>query len=83
MFVKTGTMDRQSKERCRPDVHIFARSKVAWVDLGAERERGVGVWEERYDKEGVWGEESLRRWKVLGEWAAERKKAEEAREEGK
>ncbi len=68
MFVKVGTLDEGSRERVRPDVHIFTRSKVEWVDLGREVERGVKVFEGFYDREDLWSRESLERLEKLRAW---------------
>lgn len=68
VFVKVGTLDGGCRERLRPDVHIFVKEKVAWVDLGTELERGVKVCDEFYVHEEVWSEESLERRKVLRAW---------------
>ncbi|OAL56814.1 hypothetical protein IQ07DRAFT_594282 [Pyrenochaeta sp. DS3sAY3a] len=74
MFVKVGTLDHESRGRVKPDVHIFTSSKVEWVDLRGEVERGAKVVDEYYVREEVWGEESLRRREVLLEWAEKEKK---------
>lgn len=68
VFVKAGTLDESCRERVRPDVHIFVKEKVEWVDLGKEVEKGVKVCEEFYVHEDVWTEESLERRKVLRAW---------------
>ncbi|KAF2741568.1 hypothetical protein EJ04DRAFT_583176 [Polyplosphaeria fusca] len=64
-FVRAGTLDVESKGRVRPDAHIFVESKVWWVDLRGERERGVWVGEGRYRREEVWGGEALGRLGVV------------------
>ncbi|KAF9698885.1 hypothetical protein EKO04_003234 [Ascochyta lentis] len=71
VYVKTGTLDRQSRGRVRPDVHIFTSTKAAWVDLRGEVERGVRVCEEFYDREEVWSRESLARFEKLIVWKAQ------------
>lgn len=64
-FVKVGTLDEP--EQCKPDIHIFTTTRQAWVDLEAERRRGVTVCDEYYDRTVEWPEESLRRrQRVLG-----------------
>lgn len=63
--VKVGTLDDASKRRVRPDVHIFTRTKMEFVDLERDRARGVKVFEEYYDKKKVWSTQSLERWDVL------------------
>ncbi|KAF2501834.1 glutathione-dependent formaldehyde-activating, GFA, partial [Lophium mytilinum] len=52
-YVRVGTLEAE----VRPDIHIYTRSKKAWVGL----EGGVPAVEEFYDKEGFWPEESLER----------------------
>jgi hypothetical protein len=54
-FVRGGTLDHPSE--VLPDVHIFTRSKVAWVSLP----EGVPAFEEYYDERELWPAESLRR----------------------
>ncbi|ORY19773.1 Mss4-like protein [Clohesyomyces aquaticus] len=78
-FVRVGTLSDEdgSKQRVSPDVHIFTKSKMGWVDLSGEVERGVKVCEEYYDREEVWGKEALERRKVWLE-KYEREKANES-----
>ena len=73
-------MAEGSRQRVKPDVHIFTSTRVDWVDLSKEVERGVPVCEEYYVKEDVWSKESLERRKVLLEWV-EKEKAEAAGQE--
>ena len=40
LLVKTATLDDAGRKRVPPDVHIFTSSKVQWVDLTGEEERG-------------------------------------------
>ena len=54
-FVRAGTLDEPG--RVEPGVHIFTRSKLAWVTLP----EGVPAFEGYYDLAEVWPEESLRR----------------------
>lgn len=68
VYVKFGSLDEQSRKRVRPDVHIFTSSKVEWVELGAEVERGVKVCDEFYNMEDVWTKKSLERLGKLKEW---------------
>ncbi|KAF2254966.1 hypothetical protein BU26DRAFT_148624 [Trematosphaeria pertusa] len=75
MFVRAGTLEEGSRQRVRPDVHIFTGAKVEWVDLSKEKERGVKVYEEYYEREDVWSEESMERRKKLLEWVEEQKGA--------
>jgi len=55
LFVRAGTLD--SPETVRPDVHIFTRSKVPWLELPA----GARAFKEAYRIEDVWSPESLER----------------------
>lgn len=71
MYVKTGVLDDQSKMRVKPDVHIFTDTKVEWVDLKSEIEKGVPVCEEFYDPADVWSKGSLERLEKLREWKAQ------------
>lgn len=60
-FVRVGSLD--DPDRHPPDVHIFTASKQPWVVLPP----GVPAFEEFYDREKVWPEESLvRRRAALG-----------------
>ncbi|KAF1842375.1 uncharacterized protein K460DRAFT_370343 [Cucurbitaria berberidis CBS 394.84] len=77
MFVKVGSLDDESREMVRPDVHIFTSTKMEWVNLGTEEERGVKVFEEYYPREEVWSQESLKRRERLLEWLEEKKRGEE------
>jgi hypothetical protein len=70
VYVKVGSLDGESRGRVRPDVHIFTGTKVEWVDLRGEVERGVRVFEEFYDKKEVWTKENLERLEKLRAWAA-------------
>jgi len=55
LFVRAGTLD--APETVRPDVHIFTRSKVPWLELPA----GVRTFKDAYRIEDVWSAESLKR----------------------
>jgi hypothetical protein len=55
LFVRAGTLD--TPEAVRPDVHIFTRSKVPWLELPKE----VPVFKEFYKFNEVWSERSLAR----------------------
>jgi hypothetical protein len=55
LFVRAGTLD--APETVRPDVHIFTRSKVPWLELPA----GARAFKEGYRIEEVWSPESLER----------------------
>lgn len=59
-FVRGGTLDRAWL--VKPDLHLFVRSKRDFVRL---EEDGVPRFEEFYDREAVWSEESLGRWRAL------------------
>lgn len=54
-FIRVGTLD--DPDRFAPDVHIFTASKQPWVVLP----EGVPAFEEFYERERVWSEESLAR----------------------
>lgn len=68
MYLKVGSLDETSRRRVRPDVHIFARSKVEWLDLSSEEKRGVKLCEAFYEREDVWSQESLERLEKLRAW---------------
>lgn len=54
-FVRAGTLDDPSQ--ARPDVHIFTRSKLPWVELPAS----VPAFDVYYDRHELWPAESLAR----------------------
>jgi hypothetical protein len=54
-FVRGGTLDEPSA--VAPDVHVFTRSKVAWLALPED----VPAFAEYYDTRALWPAESLRR----------------------
>ncbi len=58
-FVRAGTLDDPS--RVAPDVHIFARSKRAWIALPDS----VPAYDVYYDREVVWSAESRARMAAL------------------
>jgi hypothetical protein len=66
-WVKTGTLVDGSRERCKPSVHIFTSTKDDWVDLSGEIKRGIRIYERFYEREDVYSEEALKRWKVVME----------------
>ncbi|PVI03375.1 hypothetical protein DM02DRAFT_520907 [Periconia macrospinosa] len=68
VFVKVGTMDDASRAKVRPDVHIYTSTKVEWMDLKSEVERGVPCFEEYYKTKDVWRKESLERVEALKAW---------------
>ncbi len=55
LFVRAGTLDQP--DAVRPDVHIFTRSKVPWLELPA----GVPAFKSIYKIEKVWSAESRER----------------------
>jgi hypothetical protein len=60
-FVRIGTLDNPAA--LEPDVHIYTRSKLPWVQLP----EGVPAVEEYYDMKTLWPAESLaRRRAILG-----------------
>jgi len=71
VYLKCGTLDHESRARVRPDVHIFTNTKVPWIDLKGEEEKGIKVCEEFYDHKDVWTEENLERLAKLRTWKAE------------
>jgi len=60
-FVRGGTLD--DPRDVTPDVHIYTRSKVGWVDLP----EGTAAFDEYYDTPKQWPAESLRRVRALRE----------------
>lgn len=78
-FVKAGTLDDESFTRVMEGnkVHIFTGTKPEWVDLTAEREKGVGVYENYYDREEVWSADALERRKKMMEKIEEESKKRE------
>ncbi|KAF2014002.1 hypothetical protein BU24DRAFT_425007 [Aaosphaeria arxii CBS 175.79] len=65
LFVRVGTLDNESKQVVKPDVHIFTSTKLDWVDLTGEKERGIQVCENYYERDQVWRKESLDRFEIL------------------
>ena len=60
-FVRVGTLDDAAA--LRPDVHIYTRSKLPWLELPA----GVPAFEAYYDMPALWPAASLeRRRAILG-----------------
>jgi hypothetical protein len=55
LFVRGGTLDEPSA--VTPDVHIFTRSKVPWLELPA----GARSFDVYYDSQTVWPARSLER----------------------
>ena len=77
LFVKVGTLAEGSRHRVKPDVHIYTSTKVEWLDLSSEAKRGVGIYEEHYDRESVWQKDSLLRREELLTWVAKEKDRKE------
>jgi hypothetical protein len=59
LFVRAGTLDDPAT--VSPDVHIYTRSKLAWITLPA----WVPAFEEYYETAALWPPESLARRKAL------------------
>lgn len=75
MFLKVGTLADGHRQKVKPDVHIYTSTKMEWVDLEKEKERGIKVYEEYYsNKEEVWSKEALQRRGKMIEWLAEEEK---------
>ena len=58
-FVRAGTLDEP--RAVEPDVHIFTRSKVGWVELP----ESTPAFEIYYDQQSLWPAESLERLAAL------------------
>ncbi|KAI9688925.1 MAG: hypothetical protein M1820_010215 [Bogoriella megaspora] len=58
-MVRVGTLDHAAE--VKPGVHIYTSTKCPWIDLSKEREAGVPIFEETYDKQQVWGPGALKR----------------------
>jgi len=63
VLLRAGTLDDPAS--VTPDVHIFTRSKLPWVQLPA----GAPVFEAFYKPSDLWPAESLERWRrnIAGE----------------
>jgi hypothetical protein len=57
LFVRAGTLD--TPEVIKPDVHIFTRSKVPWLELPGD----VPAFEAFYEPRKVWSAESRERFR--------------------
>ena len=57
LFVRAGTLDRP--DAVQPDVHIFTRSKVPWLELP----KGARAFETFYKLAEVWSPESYERFR--------------------
>ncbi len=69
LFVRAGTLD--DPDAVAPDVHIFTRSKVPWVQLP----EGVPAFRSFYKLEDVWSAESKERLRALRAQAAASKRS--------
>ncbi len=58
-FIRVGTLDEP--DRLTPDVHIYTSSKQPWVVLPP----GTPAFEEYYDRNELWPEETLARRRAL------------------
>jgi hypothetical protein len=58
LFVRVGTLD--DPDAVKPDVHIFTRSKLPWLELPA----GARTFEAFYKLDEVWPAESLERRRI-------------------
>lgn len=76
-FVRAGTLDDESKKTVRPDAHIFTSTKMDWVDLTGEEERGVPVLEGRYRMRDVWRKDAVERYDAMTKQRNETKQADE------
>jgi hypothetical protein len=59
VLLRAGTLDRP--EAIEPDVHIFTRSKVPWLDLP----KNARLFPAYYKRDEVWSPDSLERWREL------------------
>ena len=59
LFVRGGTLDDITA--VTPDVHIYTRSKVHWLELPKD----ARVFPAYYKRSEIWSPESLLRWQVL------------------
>jgi hypothetical protein len=59
VLLRAGTLDEPGA--ITPDVHIFTRSKVPWLELPAD----ARVFDAYYRRSEVWPAESLARWRGL------------------
>ena len=75
-FVRAGTLDDESKSAAKPDVHIYTSTKLDWVDLTGEKERGIPVFENTYKRVDVWRKDANERFDVLKQRMDEAKKLE-------
>lgn len=66
-FVRAGTLDDESKSKVKPDVHIYTSTKMDWVDLSSEKERGIPIMEKSYRRKQLWRKEANERFDALKE----------------
>jgi hypothetical protein len=59
VLLRAGTLDQS--EAIKPDVHIFTRSQVPWLELP----KSARVFPAFYKFDEVWSPESLERWQTL------------------
>lgn len=59
-FVRVGTLDEPAA--CPPDVHIFTRSKLPWVQLPADTPNFADIYPAR---EEVWSAVAMERWHAM------------------
>lgn len=64
LFVRAGTLD--NPDAVTPDVHIFTRSKVPWLQLP----EGVPAFKAFYKLDEIWSDDSKRRLRALRAQAA-------------
>jgi hypothetical protein len=76
-FVRAGTLDDESKKTVKPNVHIFTSTKMDWVDLTSEKERGIRIMEGSYRRSQVWRKDALERYDVLIQKINEAKQVDE------
>jgi hypothetical protein len=58
LMVRVGTLDHP--EAIVPDIHIYTRSKVPWLELPKDKPAFPGY----YDMRKMWPPESLERWRA-------------------
>lgn len=82
-FIRAGTLDEESKRNVKPDVHVFTSTKLDFVDLSGEKERGVPILEGMYEPSQVWRKDAMERLEVLNQQIEKVKKSKEGVEKGK
>ena len=81
VLVRVGTLDDEGKRIVKPDVHIFTSTKLDWVDLSGEKERGVPIMEQRYKRAQVLTKEANERYDAVSKMEDAAKAAKKAKEE--